>query len=279
MVLTVFVLLMTLGGLIPPVLDVFGGWEGTSISLTGSVRVWRALFATPGFLESLLFTFYVAFLSALASSVAGVFLAWGVYSLPLELRTISGLYRIPIILPHLTAAFLTLLFWGPTGIAARVLYGLGLIHGTGDIAFILYGGWGGGIILAYWFKETPFVMLLCLSALSQMDRRLLLTAANLGGRRWQIFRSLIWPVVRPSAHTAFLILFLYSAGAFEIPFILGESRPSMVSIRLYTLLFDKNIEERPIAMAFLLLFLLFCLLFLGFYLRLTGKPHYRGRKL
>ena len=279
LVLSVFVLLMTLGGVIPPVLDVFGGWEGRSFSPAGSFPVWRALITTPGFMESLIFTIYVAFVSAAASCLAGVFLAWSVWSLPGSLRNVAGLYRVPVILPHITAAFLTILLWGPTGVAARVLYGLGLVRDSGDFSFILYGGWGGGIILAYWFKETPFVMLLLLSALSQMDRRLLLTAANLGGGRWQTFRSLIWPVLRPSVHTAFLILFLYSAGAFEIPFLLGESRPSMVSIRLYNLLFDKNVGERPVAMAFLLLFFVFCLVFLGLYLRITGKPRYQGRKI
>lgn len=278
-VLTLFVFLMTLGGIIPPVLDVFGGWEGRSFSLAGSAPVWNALFTTPGFMESLLFTFYVALVSAAASCLAGVFLAWGVWSLPANLRPIAGLYRVPVILPHLTAAFLTILLWGPTGVVARVFFGLGILRGTGDFSFILYGGWGGGIILAYWFKETPFVMLLVLSALSQMDRRLLLTAANLGGGRWQTFRSLVWPVIRPSAHASFLILFLYSAGAFEIPFLLGESRPSMVSIRLYHILFDKNIGERPAAMAFLLLFFVFCLVFLGLYLRIAGNPPYRVRKL
>ena len=278
-VLTAFVFLMTLGGLIPPVLDVFGGWEGRPFSIPGSAAIWKTLFQTPGFMESLGYTAFVAFVSAAASCVCGVFLAWGVWSLHGNLRSIAGLYRIPVILPHLTAAFLVILLWGPTGIIAGILHALGIIKGTGDFSFILYGGWGGGIILAYWFKETPFVMLLVLSALSRTDRRLLLTAANLGGGRWQTFRSVLWPAIRPSAHTAFLILFLYSAGAFEIPFLLGESRPFMVSIQLYNRLFDKNIGERPVAMAFLLLFFAFCLVFLALYLRITGKSRYGGRKI
>lgn len=270
-------LLLFVGGLALAVAQSFGLWlpfpyEG------GRLDAYRALLQ-PYLLASIGFSVYVALASAAASVGIGAVLSYGVWRLPRRLETAAVVYKVPLILPHIAVAFIILVFWTKSGFVASVGHHLGLVDTPADFPSVLYSGNGLGMILAYVYKEVPFVVILCHAALKRLDPRLVQTAHMFGARETHVFRAAVLPHLRNSLHTAFLILFLYTFGAFDIPFLLGESTPGMLSIEVYNLYFRKQLADRPTAMAVLVLMLLFSAVFIVLYTKVAARLSSRERKL
>ena len=229
--------------------------------------------------RSIAFTLYVSLVSALGSVIVGTWLGYMVWKLPTRLRQAAVVYKVGLILPHVAVAFLVLLYFGQTGLIASLAHHLGLAPTPQDFPQILYAGDGLGMILAYMFKGTPFAMLMSLAVLFGFDVRMLQTAAMLGASRFHAFRRITLPRLLPAMHSAFIILFLYAFGAFDIPFLLGESRPGMLAMRVYDIYFRRDLAERPRAMAILALMFVFTALFTMLYNSLARRVDDRGRKL
>lgn len=263
--LVAFVSVFTLGGLVPTVVE---SWDG-----------WREVWTDQLFAESFFFSLRIAFTSAALSTALGFVLALFVHALGGWQHALAQVFRLPLILPHLSVAFLVLLAWTPSGVLASLWHALGLGDGSAVVSPVLYSGQGWGIVVAYVLKEVPFLMVLVLAALAQLDPRLLLTARNLGAGPVQRFRTILFPHCFGSLQTGFIITFLYSLGAYEIPFLVGESKPSMVSLRVVSALFHRDVAEHPRARAFLILLFLFCLAILFLYLKSTSRIGAAGRKL
>ncbi|MFV0421957.1 ABC transporter permease [Oleidesulfovibrio sp.] len=231
------------------------------------------------YLASFLLSMKVAFLSALFSIVFGAVLAVGVWRLPHRLQQAAVVYKVPLILPHVAVALLCMIFWARSGLVSSFAWQLGLIDAQQDFPAVLYGGSGMGMVLAYVYKEVPFVILMSYAALKRLDPRLLDTASMLGAGRWQTWRSVILPHLAPTLHPTFIILFLFSFGGFEVPYLLGESNPGMLSVEIYNLFFQRSLSYRPQAMAVLTVMFLFSLVFVGLYSRLVRRLGVGERKL
>ena len=216
---------------------------------------YRELFADSWFLRSAAFSLYVAFASSSLSIVLGTVLAYAVWRLPARRRQLTIIYKIPLVLPHIAVGFLAVLFLAKTGIVSAVAYRLGLIESFEGFPGLLYTPSGIDLISAYVYKETPFVMVMVYAMLVRFDRRLIDTARMLGSGALRIFFSLI------------------------LPFVLGDSFPGMLSIRVYDYFFQKDIALRPVAMAMLTLIFGFSLAFIAVYLRLSARLAREVRKL
>ena len=238
-----------------------------------------AILGSAAMRRSIAFTLYVSLVSALGSVVLGTWLGYMVWKLPARLRQAAVVYKVGLILPHVAVAFLVLLYFGQTGLVASLAHHLGLAPTPQDFPQILYAGDGLGMILAYMFKGTPFAMLMALAVLFGFDVRMLQTATMLGASRFHAFRRITLPRLLPAMHSAFIILFLYAFGAFDIPFLLGESRPGMLAMRVYDIYFRRDLAERPQAMAILALMFVFTALFTMLYNSLARRVDDRGRKL
>jgi len=245
----------------------------------GLFAAYRSLFRSLWFYQDFAFTLYCAFCSALLSVSVGTALAYGIWRLPIGLQKIGVLTKIPLILPHIAVAFIVLMFFSKTGYISSFLFQAGIIESAEEFPPILFGGRGWGIILAYVYKEVPFVVLLVSSVLKKFEYARILTAQMLGASRLTVFFRVVFPFLTPVVNTSFIILFLYSFGAFDIPFLLGESHPGMLSIQVYNLYFKRDLMNRPSAMAILVVMFLFSLVFIYLYSRLAARLEREGRKL
>ena len=221
----------------------------------------------------------VAAVSAFSALAIGTILAYRVWQLPRQLAPVALVYKIPLILPHIAVAFVVLVFWSRSGILASVAHFTGLIQSMHEFPNILYSGWGIGMVLAYTLKGIPFAMLLVMALLVRFDTRQIQTAAMLGASGLRIFFSIVLPRLAPAMHTGFIILFLYSFGAFDIPYLLSESRPGMLSIHVYNLYFKHDLARRPEAMAILVIMFCFAVLFIIAYSRGVSRLENGIRKL
>lgn len=233
----------------------------------------------PTFLRNGIFSLWISLASSFGSVVFGSLLAWQIRKLPSRLHTLASVYRIPIILPHITVAFLILFLFSNRGMVPILVYQLISPEAAEAFPDLIYSSMGWSIILAYLYKEVPFVVLMELSVLRQIPEDRLITAKMLGAGSFRTYYKVVLPELRPVINTVFIILFLYSLGAFDIPFILGMSKPSMLSIRIYRLYFESDLVNRPLVMARLTLMFLFSIGFILIYLKSAGKLDKKARRV
>lgn len=255
-------------GLKTPVDSIYRGFDS-----------YKILFRDPWFISSYLLSIKVALLSAIISIILGCLLSYWLWLQPVESSKYTIVYKIPLILPHIVAALFIQLFFSKTGLISTIFFKLGLIDNLSSFPQLIYSESGIGIILAYIYKEVPFVILLKLAIYERIDKKLLIAAKNLGASTTVIFVKIILPYLLPVINTLFVILFLYSFGAYEIPFILGSSRPEMLPIYIYKLYFEKGLSYRPVAMAALILIFLFSSIFVYIYSQISRKVFNGARTL
>jgi putative spermidine/putrescine transport system permease protein len=244
----------------------------------GTLDAYRKLLE-PHYLASAGLSFFVALTSAVISVAVGAVVAYLIWRLPDRLEGAAVIYKVPLILPHIAVAFIVLVFWSKSGVISSIGYHLGLVETVSEFPSVLFSGNGFGMILAYIYKEIPFTILLAYAVLKRMNPQQIQTARMLGAGEGRVFTRIVLPHMARTLHTAFIILFLYSFGAFDIPFLLGESSPGMLSIEAYNLYFRRELADRPAAMAILTCMFLFSLGFIWLYTRVAASMKSRERKL
>jgi len=240
---------------------------------------YKSLFTEVWFFHSFALTFFAAFFSSVFSVICGVLVSYNIWRLPESMRKYGIVSRIPLILPHIAVGFIVILFFSRSGIFSSLSTSVGVTSGMEDFPEILYSRYALDIILANIYKETPFVIVMVYAVLLKTDSRLIMTASMLGGTTVNIFFRIILPALMPIISTVFIIIFVYNFGSFEIPYVLGSSKPGLLSIRVYDYFFMKDLSLRPIAMAILMVIFVFSMTFVYLYSRMISKIDIRDRKL
>lgn len=212
-----------------------------SMSLIHFARI----FKDPDFLQSLVLTLYVALTSTVIAAGLGIVMAAFLLSLPAKNRLIHFIFQIPLTVPHLVIAVAMVFLLTPTGLLSRVVAELGLIDASTAFPLLVNDRWGIGIILTYVWKEIPFITLMILSVLRRNGVELLEVGRTLKAGRWQRFRYITLPTIFPGLGAACLIVFAYTFGAFEVPFLLGRTYPMMLPVWAYKNYSDVDLMARP----------------------------------
>ena len=232
-----------------------------------SLDAYREVLTGGDFLDSFLLTVYIAGVSTAVSTVLAVLAA-------MTLRRSSGrlsavVFQLPITIPHLLAAVGIALVVSQTGLGARLAAALGLIGQPREFPALLYDRYSAGIILTYVWKEVPFVALVVLAALRGVAGELEDVARTLGANTWQRFWYVVFPVISPGIVAASLLVFAFTFGAFEVPYLLGRTYPTILPVMAYNEYKDVELSARPVAMAINVLISLFTAIFAALYLRLA----------
>ena len=200
------------------------------------------------FLKSLLFSIQTSLISALISVFIGLILAYlfsqGKYS---KLRVY--ILNLPVIIPHIIVVILAIFIFSQTGIISRILYKLGMINDSSDFFNLIMDKNGIGIILVYIWKGIPYVVLTVYNILKNISEKLELVALNLGASKFQSFIHVILPLAMPSIISSFIILFSFSFGSYEVPFLIGPSTPKALSVYAYVNYISSDLSKRSLAMA------------------------------
>lgn len=230
---------------------------------------YRELFASPEFLRSVGHSLYVAAVSAIVSVAIGTVFAYVLWRAPVPIAALGSLYRLPIIFPHIAVAYLTLLFWSRTGLVAALVQRVG--GSIDQMPPLLYRPHGIGMILAYVYKEFPFVALMVGGALRTVPEQHLINARMLGADTVQVLFRVIVPLLSPLLNQLFFMLFLYALGGFDIPYLLGAGNPPMLPIRVFQAYFHGSLADRAGVMATLSLLAAVAVLFVLSYSRAARR--------
>jgi len=93
---------------------------------------------------------------------------------------------------------------------------------------VLYGSVG-GVTVAMSQVLLPFMVLPLFSALSGIDRRLLLAARGLGSHPMRAFWKIYWPLSRGGVTAGLILVFTLSLGFYVTPALLGTPKQSLIA--------------------------------------------------
>ncbi len=257
LVLGVFV-----GGLMMGLMQSLGYFPAIGMR-TFTLDYYKQVITNPDFMTSLSFSLYISLISSVLALIFGVALAYLLIKGNSKKQVEEILYKLPIIVPHSVAALLIYTVFAQSGILSRVLFHLGLIATPAEMPAFLFDRTGRGIILAYLWKEIPFIAMVVYSVLKSVCNRLEDAARNLGADEWQIFRYVILPLIAPTLVSNFIIIFAFSFGAFEVPYLLGPTRPRALPILAFVEYTNPDLAHRPYTMSINMILTFISLGFVG----------------
>lgn len=234
-----------------------------------SLNYYLELLSNPTLLDSLKLSLTISIVSSLLSVILGIILtATLVYTGHTEGRVIQVI-KLAIIIPHTIVALFSISILSQNGLLARLLYNLGLISSQGDFPLLLYTKHSFGIILGFVWKQVPFVGYFSLSLMSSINNTLGEASENLGASKLKSFFYINLPLSMPAIRKAFLIILMFSFGAYDLPFLLGATIPNALPVQSYIEYLNPDLLHRPYAMAMNGLILLITWSMAGIYYLLT----------
>ncbi len=147
---------------------------------------------------------------------------------------ISVLYKIPLVVPSLVAAFLVLTIIDQGGIISRVLLPYGV-----EWPELVHDRYGLGIILVLVWHNVPIMTVILSAVMSGIPHDVSDAARNLGASPWQVFRNVTVPLSLPGISAASLLVFIGVFGAFSIPSLLGAAYPKAIAVVMSNEVLDR----------------------------------------
>ena len=231
------------------------GLSTPSFSAFSAVALW------PGLTESVLLSLF----SGLGSTAAAVFFCflilkqyWNSPRWHRVERTLSPM----LAMPHVAFAIGFSFTFAPTGWFFRLLEAAGI--DTEGWYNLIQDPYGMGLLIALAITETPFLLLLSISVLSQIKvNQLQAIASGLGYSHHESWLKIILPQWLPKMRLPIFAVAAYGISVVDVALILGPSRPPTLSVLVWQWFNEPDLALLPRAAVGAILLLLLALLTLG----------------
>ncbi|MDR9440322.1 MAG: ABC transporter permease subunit [Halomonas sp.] len=238
-------ILAGLGMVLLPAFGYLPALGGESLSLAP----WRALLAEPGIWRSAAISLASGLL-ATAISLAVVLLYLAAATASRLDRWIRRLVSPLLSIPHAAAAFGLAFLIAPSGLVARLASpGLTGWERPPDL-LIVQDPWGLSLIAGLVIKEIPFLLLMSLAALPQLDpERRVAMARSLGYRPtlawWKVVAPSLYPLIRLPVYA----VIAYASSVVDVAMILGPTLPPTLAVSILGWFSDPDLDKRFLASA------------------------------
>lgn len=236
-----------------------------------SLDYFRSVFSDKQLLHSIAISLYISSVSAGVTIVLAVLLTYAVVTMKKEHGFLYAILRFPMYIPWVVTGLLMIHLFSGGGWLSRFFSALGLTWLAAAMSDILHAPSQAGIIIAFVWASTPFASFLILSVMASITDTLGEAAANLGAGFWQRFWNIMLPLSFPVIRSTFLIVFLSCFGSYEIPVLLGMTRPRALPVEVYYRFQQQDLALRPHAMALNTVMLLIALLLAALFLLFPGR--------
>ena len=218
--------------------------SGTMHNFDGFTLEWyKEVFADTRLLIIVLNTLVIALLSALISTVLGVFGALAIHEVKKRRtkNTLLSLNNILIVSPDVIIGASFLIMFTIIGIK------LGFVS----------------VLLSHIAFSVPIVVIMVLPKLQEMSPTLIDAARDLGASQWNVLTKVILPFITPGIFAGFFMALTYSLDDFAVTFFVTGNGFSTLSVEIYSMA-RQGISLTINALS-TLLFLFTILLVIGYY--------------
>jgi putative spermidine/putrescine transport system permease protein len=216
---------------------------------TLSLHVYSELFHSAVFYRSLFYSLGISLVTTTIAALIAVLLALWIGRYTRQGGGLHFLLQFNLPVPHVVGAIAILILFRQSGLISRLAYWAGLIQQPSQFPVLVTDQNGIGIVLEYVWKEVPFIAVSVLSILKSWvvpyEKQLQLLGAN----AWQRWRFVTFPFMLPALLASSIIVFAYTFGSFEVPYVLGSVSKPTLPILAYQAYLNPDLRYRPAAMA------------------------------
>lgn len=191
---------------------------------------WLSALASPELLKSFFYSIAIAAVSVVISVGTAL---WAIltFKKEFEQKFFSFLLYLPLAIPGVVAAFFMYQLLSKTGFLARVAFQVGWISEARQFPDLVNDQYAIGIVLTFITIVVPFFLLLFLNVYkNERIEELSELASSLGASASQVLWKVSLPVILSKTWTLIVLYFIFLLGAYEVPLILGQESPQMLSV-------------------------------------------------
>jgi putative spermidine/putrescine transport system permease protein len=215
----------------------------------------------------LLFTLWIVLLSTILIGLVAIAIA-GYLTLgehPRAVAVLRWLYRWPLFIPFVVAGQLMRTFLAKNGMLNHVLIGSGLIEPLSAQSLLDWRG----IVIAFVWKQAPFVTLLLAGAMASLETQHIEAARNLGARQLRVLIDIVLPQVRGTLLVGLVLSFVTMLSVLSVPLMINPNSPTMMTVDVAYRISTHG--DYPVANALCLLSLALAAIGAVFYLRQASR--------
>lgn len=226
-----------------------------------TVRYYIEILTHKDLVASIVYSLKIAMVSSIFAVILGsiicLFLVYRERDNKDEMSITERILKLPVITPHVVTAVFAINLFSNNGQLTRLFFHLGMIQNQNQFPTLIHDRQGIGIVLAYVWKEAPFIVFFVLSLMKNINGKLGEVARNLGASEIQTMWRVTLPLCKESILSAWMIIFVFAFGGYELPFLLGATWPRALPVLAYQEFTTPDLQHRPYAMAIngLILFL------------------------
>lgn len=231
-------------------------WLGTWLPSGLTTRWYSSAWSEFQLTDILTVTFQAVFLVVLFSALLGVPAAYALARRDFRAkRLIMLLFLLPLLIPPIT-------FGIPL---ATVLYQTGL---AGSLA---------GVVLANLVPTVPFVVLVMVPFIEQVDPRIEAAARVFGARTPQLFFKVLLPLLLPGILAALLLVLVRTIAMFELTFLVAGPTSQTLVVALYYAVFAAGVRAVQSIDAMAVIYMVTTFVWLIIALRFVNPTQLVGR--
>ncbi len=195
--------------------------------------------------RSLAYSFYIAF--------TGIFIAL-VIAMPAVLLFKAAVTKskwsffsyLPLALPAIVTAFFSFQLLGKSGVLSRAAFRVNVINSIQQFPDLINDPYSIGIIVTHVLMATPFFLIFFSNVYqSEKIEELTKVSASLGASITQTALKIAMPVLLKKGRITILLYFIFVFGSYEIPLILGQQSPQMISVLIVRKMQRFNLLDIP----------------------------------
>lgn len=195
-----------------------------------TLEFWKSVFQSGEFLKSFGYSALIAGVSVVISVALALWLA---LKLEKELNKpfLSFIIYLPLAVPGVVSAFFTFQLFSKSGFFSRFAYKFNWISEARQFPDLVNDQYAIGIILTFITVVLPFFALLFLNVYkNERIKDLEKLSYSLGANSKQTTWKISLPILIKKTWTLIALYFIFLLGAYEIPLILGQESPQMLSV-------------------------------------------------
>ncbi|MET3856897.1 MULTISPECIES: ABC transporter permease subunit [unclassified Rhizobium] len=162
-------------------------------------------------------------LIGLASIAIGGYLTLGEH--PVAVAILRWLYRWPMFIPFIVVGQILRTFLAKSGLMNSTLISLGLLTPLDAQSYLDWRG----IVIAFVWKQTPFVALLVAGAMASVNRDTIEAARNLGASKLRVLFEILVPQVSVTLTVGLILSFVTMMSVLSVPLMINAQSPTMLT--------------------------------------------------